>query len=263
MPLPLLLIPIAVTVGSAAAQAVGKLRGRSELNKLREQLAESRSRHRHLLTEYFLRQSYLCTQLGLELPAKPEALLPPSPPDEAEVSRRPLWRRVLPMKKKTTLTQGSTGSARQIVGRHSASAVSSVVWKTSSANIMRIVQPISARLLQLVQPLVGRLAVFVPRLAIFGGGAASTGGSVAASSVARMAIGAFSVVGIIIGPATVVWTIYSEIRKIRRARLELRLLQGDHERELASFRVRNRRLEARYAEILETPVEERELVAAG
>ena len=46
MPLPLLLVPIAVTVGSAAAQAVGKLRARKELNSLRAQLADAQARHR-------------------------------------------------------------------------------------------------------------------------------------------------------------------------------------------------------------------------
>ena len=259
MPLPLLLVPIAVTVGSAAVQAVGKLRARKELNSLRAQLADAQARHRHLLTEYYLRQHFLCRQLYLEPPQKPESLLPPQPDDGTDVARKPLWRKVIPLKPKTTLTQGSTGSASQIVGRHSFSVVTSVIWRTSSANILRVVQPVGARI---IQPVGSRLVTIAPRFIGLGGGAASTGGSLAASTAARTVIASFSVIGIVIGPAVAAWTIASEVRKIKRARHELARLLARQDLELAGFRVRNRRLEAQFAESLQSPVDERELVSA-
>ncbi len=260
MPLPLLLVPIAVTVGSAAVQAVGKLRARKELNSLRAQLADAQARHRTLLTEYFLRQHFLCRQLGLDPPDRPASLLPPNPEDADGPARRPLWRRVIPLKPKTTLTQGSTGSARQIVGRHSFSAVSSVIWRTSSANILRVVQPVGTRL---IQPVGARLVTIAPRFVTLGGGAASTGGSLAASTAARTVIASVSVVGIAIGPAVAVWTIASEVRKIKQARRELARLLAQQDMELASFRVKNRRLEAQYAETLEATTDQRELVSVA
>lgn len=260
MPLPLLLVPIAVTVGSAAAQAVGKLRARKELNSLRAQLADAQARHRSLLTEYYLRHHFLCRQLGLEPPGRSESLAPPEPAYEAETVRKSLWRKVVPLRPKTTLTQGSTGSAKQIVGRHSFSAVSGVIWKTSSANILRVVQPVGARV---IQPVATRLITIAPRFAGLGGGAASTGGSLAASTAARTVIASVSVVGIVIGPAVAVWTITSEVRKIKQARRELARLLARQDMELASFRVRNRRLEAQYAETLQATAQDRELVSVG
>ena len=259
MPLPLLLIPIAVTVGSAAAQAVGKLRSRKELNSLRTQLNDAQLRHRNLLTEYYLRQRFLCRQLGLEPPAKPESLLPPVPAEEGESKPAPRWRKLIRRKPQTTLTQGETGDARFIVGRHSASAVTSVIWKTSSANIIRIVQPVGTRL---IQPVGSRLVTIAPRFLTLGGGAASTGGSLAASSAARIAISGFTVVGIVIGPAVAAWSVTSEVRKIRKARRDLRMVLAQQDMEIAGFRVRNRRLEAQYAEANQSAIEEKELIAA-
>ena len=260
MPLPLLLVPIAVTVGSAAVQAVGKLRARKELNSLRAQLADAQARHRRLLTEYFLRHHFLCRQLGLEPPDRPASLLPPESAETDGSVRKPLWRRVIPLKPKTTLTQGSTGSASQIVGRHSFSVFTSVVWRTSSTSIMRVAQPLGTRL---IQPVGSRLVTIAPRFVSLGGGAASTGGSLAASTAARTVIASFTVIGIVIGPAVAVWTIASEVRKIKQARRELVRLLAQQDMELASYRVKNRRLEAQYAETLLTPVDERELVSAS
>ncbi len=260
MPLPLLLVPIAITVGSAAAQAVGKLRARKELNSLRAQLADAQARHRRLLTEYYLRHHFLCRQLGLEPPERPASLAPPEPEEEETTARKRLWRKVIPLKPKTTLTQGSTGSARQIVGRHSFSAATSVVWRTTSANVVRVVQPMGTRL---IQPVSSRLVTIAPRFISLGGGAASTGGSLAASTAARTVIASVSVVGIVIGPAVAAWTIASEVRKIKRARRELVRLLAQQDMELASFRVKNRRLETRYAETLLAASDERELVSAA
>jgi hypothetical protein len=251
MPLPLLLVPIAVTVGSAAVQAAGKLRARKELNSLRAQLSDAQTRHRRLLIEYYLRQHFLCRQLVLEPPDRPVSLLPPEPDNPEDEGRKPLWRRVIPLKPKTTLTQGSTGSAREIVGRHSFSASTSVIWRTSSASILRVVQPFGSR-----------LVTIAPRFVTLGGGAASTVGSIAASTAVRTIIASVSVVGIVIGPAVAAWTIASEVRKIKQARRELARLLAQQDMELASFRVKNRRLEAQYAETLQATVDERELVSA-
>ena len=259
MPLPLLAIPIAVTVGSAAAQMAGKLKSRKELNDLRARLASARERHRHLLTEYYLRQHYLCRQLGLEPPEKPASLLPPEPVEEnVEEIRQPRWKKVIRRKEKTTLTQGSTGSARVIVGRHSFSAVSGVVWKTTSASIMRVVEPVGLRV---IQPVGARIVPYAPRLLTLGGGASSTGGSVAASTAARATLAGISGVGLLLGPAIAAWTIASEIRKIKKARRDLTVLLANQDMELAGFRVRNRRLEAWHAQESQKEAEVRELAA--
>ena len=261
MPLPLLAIPIAITVGSAAAQMVGKLKSRKELNDLRTRLADAKARHRHLLTEYYLRQHYLCRQLGLETPELPSSLLPPEPEEDAvEGARQPRWKRLIRRKEKTTLTQGSTGSARVIIGRHSFSAVSGVVWKTTSASVLRVVQPVGLRV---IQPVGARIVPYAPRLLMFGGGASSTGGSVAASTAARAALAGISGVGLLLGPAIAAWTVTSEIRKIRKARRDLRILLANQDMEMAGFRVRNRRLESSYAEQSKDQVEERELAAVS
>ena len=247
-----LLISLAVSFGSAAVQAVGKLRARKNLNQLRADLADSRRRHRSLLTEYYLRQRYLCGQLGLEPPPVPEVLKPPTEPEEGTGKLR-LWRRLLRRKPKTTLTHGSTGSAVHIVGRHSLSVATGAVWRTTSGSIMRVVQPISARLF-----------TFAPRFLAFGGsGAAATGGSIASSTAVRFAISSFSIIGILLGPAIASWTIFSEMRKVRRARLDLRILLHQQDQELAAARVRIRRLEAQYAEAAQATPEVRELVGVG
>ena len=70
-----LAVPLAITVISAVAQMMAKLRARKVLNELRAELESARSRHRNLLTEYFLRQHFLCRQLEL---SPRSARLPPS-----------------------------------------------------------------------------------------------------------------------------------------------------------------------------------------
>ena len=167
----------------------------------------------------------------------------------------------LPWRKpKTTLTQGSTGSARAIVGRHSFSVGYSLVWRTTGANIIRVAQPVGARL---IQPVGSRALTVAPRLVTLGGGAASTGGSVAAATTVRAVIGTVSVVGWVIGPALAAWTVTSELRKIKKARRDLAILLAQQDMEMAGYRVRNRRLEVRYAQALQTAEEERGLVATG
>ena len=248
-----LLVPIAITVFSAIAQVIAKLRARKVLNELRADLESARLRHRRVLTEHFLRQSFLCRQLQLSPPERPASTLPAVDGERTEDdSLIPRLMRALPWRKpKTTLTAGSTGSARAIVGRHSFSVGWSVVWRTTGSNIMRVVQPVGSR-----------AASFVPRLVTLGGGAASTGGSLAASTAVRAVIGAVSVVGWVIGPALATWTVFSEMRKISHARRDLRILLAKQGMELSAFRVRNRRLESQLSEVSEGKVEEREPVSA-
>ncbi len=249
-----LVVPLAITTISAVAQVLAKLRARKVLNRLRADLEYARLRHRSLLTEYFLRQHFLCRQLDLPPPDRPESTRPLGPAEkETEETRWSRWQRQLPWRKpKTTLTEGSTGSARAIVGRHSFSVGWSFVWRTTGSNMMRVAQPVGSRLVS-----------FAPRLVTFGGGAASTGGSLAASTTIRAVIGTVSVVGWVIGPALAAWTVFSESRKINKARQQLRILLAQQGTELASFRVRNRRLEGLYAEATLPANENRDLLAAS
>ena len=249
-----LAVPVAITIISAVAQAVAKLRARKVLNELRAALESARSHHRRLLTEYFLRQHFLCRQLQLQPPERPASTYPPVAVEQVEEKTiRARLLKALPWRKpRTTLTEGSTGSARAIVGRHSVSVGYSLVWRTSGSSIIRIAQPLGSRAVSLA-----------PRLVTVGGGAASTGGSLAASTAARAVIGTVSVVGWVIGPALAAWTVVSELRKISRARRDLRILRAQEDMELAGFRVRNRRLEARYREAMEAQVEERSLVGSA
>ena len=150
------------------------------------------------------------------------------------------------------MTEGSTGSARAIVGRHSFSVGSSLVWRTTGSNIMRVAQPLGSRgggrRPQAGYP--GRRWRCLHR------------GALAASTAVRAVIGAVSVVGWVVGPALAGWTVFSELRKIRRARRDLNALLSQQYRELAAFRARSRRLEAQYVEFLQTPADEREMVTA-
>lgn len=248
-----LAVPLGITTVSAVAQVVAKLRARKILNGLRADLESARMRHRRLLTEYFLRQQFLCRQLQISPPDRPASSYPQLPVEEGEdeTLKSRLLKKVHWRRPKTTLTQGSTGSAKVIVGRHSLSVGWSFVWRTTGSNIMRVAQPLGSR-----------AATFAPRLITFGGGAASTGGSLAASTAVRAVIGAVSVVGWVIGPALAAWTVFSEARKIGKARQDLRILLYRQDSELASFRVRNRRLEAQFTELTRVDSEEKDLVAA-
>lgn len=248
-----LALPLGITTISAVAQVVAKLRARKVLNELRADLESARLRHRRLLTEYFLRQQFLCRQLQISAPERPASTYPLMPDEaaEEETLKSRLLKKVHWRRPKTTLTQGSTGSARVIVGRHSLSVGWSFIWRTTGSNIVRVAQPLGSR-----------VATFAPRLITFGGGAASTGGSLAASTAVRAVIGAVSVVGWVIGPALAAWTVFSEARKIGKARQDLRILLYQQDAELAAFRVRNRRLEAQYAESTPAGSEDKNLVVA-
>ena len=79
----------------------------------------------------------------------------------------------------------------------------------------------------------------LPRFAAFGG----TGGSIAASTGLRFALGAFNIVGIIVGPALAAWSITQEIRNVRKAHRELDATRMQRQDELARYTARTRQLE--------------------
>ena len=211
MPLPVILLPIALAGGSAAIQAASKVRAHRKLTQLHQELADAREQHVQAMQRQYDRQLELCVQLGLPEPDLPAALLP-QPEPEVEQGRwsqmRSRIRARLPTRKKAALLeQRPGGSSVTIVGRHGASFAASTVWKTSSAPIIRS-----------VQPFVARTVTFMPRLATFGGGAT---GSIAASTGLRFALSAVSIVGLVIGPALAAWTVWSEYKKVKKARAEL------------------------------------------
>lgn len=207
MPLPVILLPIALAGGSAAIQAASKVRAHRKLTQLHQELEEARQQHVQEMQRQYDRQLELCAELDLPEPPLPDALWPQPEPEPA----RSLWSKAmsrLPTRKKAALLdQRPGGSSATIVGRHGASFAASTVWKTSSGPIIRFVQPIAAR-----------TVTFMPNFTSAGGGVA---GSVAVSTGLRFALTAFSVVGIVIGPALAAWTVWSEYRKVKEARAEL------------------------------------------
>lgn len=227
MPLPLILVPLAVAGGSAVAQTVAKLKSHARLNELRDELDELESRHRQEIRKLYERQVDLCKQLGLPEPGLPEALRA-SRQSEAAEPPAPRWRRML--KRRTrTLADGSPHSRLGIIGRHAGSFAAGAVWRTFGAPIMNILRPVIVRIL-----------TFLPRLAAFGG----TGGSIAASTGLRFALGAFTIVGIVLGPIFAAWAIVSEIRNVRKARRELDTTRAQRQAELTRYAARTRRLQA-------------------
>ena len=237
MPLPFFVIPLAVAGGSAAAQAIAKLKSHARLNALRAELEERESSHRDEMRQQYDRQVELCRELDLPEPELPSVLreLPPSEDEEPQIPR---WRRLL-KRRERTVADGSPHSRALIIGRHGASFAAGTVWRVWSATILNLLRPLTARLLTLLP----RLATILPRFAAFGG----TGGSIAASTGLRFALGAFNIVGIIVGPLLAAWSITQEIRNVRKANRELddtRLRRHD---ELARCAARTRQLESRLA----------------
>ena len=230
MPLPLILVPLAVAGGSAVAQTVAKLRSHARLNELRDELEELESRHRQEIRQHYDRQVDLCHQLGLPEPELPQALQRSEQPEAAEPPV-PRWRRML-KRRPRTLADGSPHSRFGIIGRHAGSFAAGAVWRTFGAPIMNILRPILTRLL-----------TFLPRLAAFGG----TGGSIAASTGLRFALGAFTVVGIILGPVFAAWAIVSEIRNVRKARQELDTTRAERQAELTRYATTTRQLQMQLA----------------
>lgn len=230
MPLPLILVPLAVAGGSAVAQTVAKLKSHARLNALRDELEELESQHRAEMRRHYDRQRELCRQLGLPEPALPAVLLESEQPEAAEPPL-PRWRRLL--KRRTrTLADGSPHSRLGIIGRHAGSFAAGAIWRTFGAPVMNAARPVLARLL-----------TFLPRLAAFGG----TGGSIAASTGLRFALGAFTIVGIILGPVFAAWAIFSEIRNVRKAQRELEATRLEQQTELNRCTARTRQLQEQLA----------------
>jgi hypothetical protein len=140
-------------------------------------------------------------------------------------------------KKEPLLLQAPSGSSAFIVGRYGASFAASIVWKTSSGNVLRLLSPITTRFLAFGP----RVASVVPRFAAAGGGAT---GSIAASTGVRFALGAISIVGLVVGPALTAWSVYRELRKVRRARLEQAEALAQFRSELEAMTRRTGELEA-------------------
>jgi hypothetical protein len=140
-------------------------------------------------------------------------------------------------KKEPLLQQAPSGSSAFIVGRYGASFAASIVWKTSSGNVLRLLSPITTRFLAFGP----RVASVVPRFAAAGGGAT---GSIAAGTGIRFALGAISIVGLVVGPALTAWSVYRELRKVRSARHELAATLHEFSNELEVMTRRTAELEA-------------------
>ena len=243
MPLPLLLIPLAVAGGSALAQTVSKLRTHSRLNGLQGQLQQLESQHRDQMQQHYDRQAELCLLLDLLEPELPTALREPEPAEATETPV-PRWRRLL-KRQKRTLADGSPHTRSGIIGRHAASFAAGTVWRTVSAPVMNVVQPVAARIL-----------TFAPRLAATG--AASS--SIVASTALRFALSAVSVVGLVLGPALAALSIFREVQKVRKARRELDATRIQLQEELAQYAAQTHQLEQQAATMptpetaIQTPV---------
>ena len=230
MALPFLVIPLAVAGGSAIAQAVAKLRSHALLNQLRAELEELESNHRDAIRQEYERQIELCRQLDLSEPDLPLVLQEPREVVDFE-RQEPLWRRLLNRRERTVADGSPHHSRAGIIGRHGASFAAGAVWRVWSAVILNWIRPITAFL--------PRIATILPRFAALGG----TGASIAASTGLRFALGAFNVVGIIIGPLLAGWAIFQEVRNVRRARHELETTRIERQRELYRYSARTRQLE--------------------
>ena len=197
----------------AIIQAVVKVRAHRQLTRLHRELDLARQEHIQSMQLQHQRQCELSAQLGLAEPPLPEVLQPRPEPDPTARRRFRIPVRLPFRQNGSILQQAPRGSSAFIVGRYGASFAASTVWKTSSGNILRLASPVTSRLLAFGP----RVAGFVPRFAAAGGGAT---GSIAAGTGVRFALGAISIVGLVIGPALTAWAVYRELRKVRRARVE-------------------------------------------
>ena len=197
----------------AVIQAVVKVRAHRQLTRLHRELDLARQGHIEAMQVQHERQRELCADLGLPEPPLPDILQPQPEPDDA-ARRRFRIPMILPFgNQQPVLHRAPRGSSAFIVGRYGASFAASTVWKTSSGNILRLLQPVTSRVMVFAPRAVG----FAPRFAAAGGGAT---GSIAASTGVRFALGAISIVGLVIGPALTAWAVYRELRKVRQARQE-------------------------------------------
>ena len=186
--------------------------------------------------------NYACCWACLE-PELPTALREPEPAEATETPV-PRWRRLLKPQKRT-LADGSPHTRSGIIGRHAASFAAGTVWRTVSAPVMNVAQPVAARIL-----------TFAPRLAATG--AASS--SIVASTALRFALSAVSVVGLVLGPALAALSIFREVQKVRKARRELDATRIQLQEELAQYAAQTHQLEQQAATMptpetaIQTPV---------
>ncbi len=240
MPLPLILVPLGIAGGSALAQVVAKLRARSKLTGLRAELETLQAEHREQMQALYDQQTGLCLQLGLPEPELPEALHEPDP-EETPDKPLPRWRRVL-KRRRQTLADGPIHSRTRIVGQHAASFTAGTIWRTSSGAILNVARPVGATV---VRPVLARVVTIAPRFASVGGGA---GGSVAASTGIRFAVGTFGVVGIVLGPALTARSIIIEIRRVQKAKRELEAARSRFRDELAEYSLSTQELQEQLEE---------------
>ena len=102
--------------------------------------------------------------------------------------------------------------------------------------------------MNLARPIIAffpRIATILPRFAALGG----TGGSIAASTGLRFALGAFNIIGIIVGPLLAAWAIFQEVRNVRRARHQLEETKLERRRELHRYSARTRQLERQLEDV--------------
>ena len=219
------------------AQAVAKLKSHARLNALRAEMEVLESGHRDGMRWQYERQIELCLELELPEPELP-VVLRETEQVEVEAQPEPRWRRLL-KRRKRTVADGSPHSRFSIIGRHGASFAAGTVWEMWSVPIMNLLRPISARLLTFLP----RILSFLPRFAALGG----TGGSIAASTGLRFALGAFNIFGIILGPALTAWSIIREVRNVRNAHRELESTRVERQDELYRYTARTRQLERQLA----------------
>lgn len=224
----------------AAIQAAFKVRTHRKLRQLHGELDQARQQHVEAVRLEHERQRKLCAQLDLPEPETPAILLPQPETDDAPKGRFRLPVQLPFRKRKALLEQAPAGSSAFIVGRYGASFAASTVWKTSSGAILRFMQPLGARAVTFAP----KFASVAPRFATAGGGAT---GSIAASTGFRFALGAVSIIGLIIGPALAAWSVFNEIRKVKRARQEKATTLEQYRSELDEMVRRTAELEAQLA----------------
>ena len=251
-----LAIPIALTILSAIAQLAGRLYATRKIRAAQNALQRRREQHAYAIAQQQRRQDAArrrIAALGSDSdPHSHHALTPaladyapriwlPDRPDGGFLRR--LFRRII-------LRSGGIDehipSSKRIILPKVASTAASIVYKTNSPALMRLLMPalrpalafgaeiaaaigrtlqlMASRIAQLLTaavPQTGRAATVAPRLAATGGGAA--GGSLGAGGglLARLAVTGIAVIGYLIGPALAALSIYLDLRKVRRARREL------------------------------------------
>ena len=223
------------------AQVLAKLRAHSRLTQLKAELETLQTEHRERMQTLYDQQIGLCLLLGLPEPELPEALHEPEP---VETPEKPLsrWRRAL-KRRRQTLADGPIHSRKRIVGQHAASFTAGTIWRTSSGAILNVVRPVGT---SVARPVLARVVTIVPRFAAAGGGA---GGSVAASTGIRFAVGTFGVVGIVLGPALTARSIIIEIRRVQKAKRELEEARARFRDELAEYSLSTQKLQEQLEEV--------------